>query len=223
MEVGARLAYRLDGGLAQNVMSVELADGALVATRPVFGGAAVATIRLGRPPWVVVPRPGSFAAAQPAAQPGGELTVVRPTLATADFQTSCGARTREQSTAQQLERARAIIAGGRGLGGAEPFQLLGEIAELLGAAVGASRPPCDAGWAPSGLQVGLTGKTVAPDLYIAVGISGAIQHLSGCSSSRVIVAVNSDPEAPIFRAATYGAVGKWQEILPAFRDALARA
>ncbi len=221
MEVAARLAYRLGVGLAQDVMSLQLADGNLTVTRPVFGGAALATLRLARSPWIVVPRPGAFTSAEPSAEPTGQVLSVHPELPEEELKTKCVSRVRQKSTQQSLERARVIVAGGRGLGGPEPFILLQEIAHVLGAAVGASRPPCDSGWVPTAFQIGLTGKMVSPEVYIAVGISGAAQHMTGCMAARTIVAINSDPEAPIFRMATYGVVGDWKEVLPAFHAALA--
>ncbi len=221
MEMAARLACRLGVGLVQSVMTLQVADNGLIATRPVFGGAVLATVRLTRAPWIVVPRARAFSPAEPMARPQGELVPVQPDLPEGTLKTECVSRLRQKDVAQNLERARVIVAGGRGLGGPEPFHLLHEIAGLLDGAVGASRPPCDSGWVDPALQIGLTGKTVAPDVYIAVGISGATQHMAGCSSSQVIVAVNKDPEAPIFRMATYGVVGDWEEVLPAFRDALA--
>jgi electron transfer flavoprotein alpha subunit len=135
--------------------------------------------------------------------------------------TRCGARTRQASSGgKDIEKARVLVSGGAGLGGPEPFQLLGEIADLVDGAVAASRVACDAGWVPTAIQVGLTGKSVAPDLYLAVGISGATHHLAGCSSAQVIAVINSDPSAPFFRLANFGVVGDWKEVLPAFRDAL---
>jgi electron transfer flavoprotein alpha subunit len=135
--------------------------------------------------------------------------------------TACGTPKRIALEGLGVDRARIVVSGGGGLGGPGPFALLREVADLMGGAVGASRVAVDSGWAAQAQQVGLTGKTIAPDLYIAVGISGAIQHLVGCSSSQVIVAVNSDPAAPIFGVANYGVVGDWKEVMTAFRDTLA--
>jgi len=111
-----------------------------------------------------------------------------------------------------------VVSGGRGIGGPEGFKQLEELARLLNGAVGASRPPCDNGWVPETVQVGLTGKIVAPELYIAVAISGSSQHMSGCSGSKTIVAVNKDPEANIFREARFGVVGDWKKVIPAFTE-----
>jgi electron transfer flavoprotein alpha subunit len=219
-EVAVRLAIRRGASLVHDVTQVEKGADGITATRPVFGGAVSATLQARRGPWVIVPRPHAFAAAEPA---GGEASPVvpEPFAFSTPLRTFCGARTRQQSSgAKDIEKARVLVSGGAGLGGPEPFQLLGEVAELLGGAVAASRVAVDAGWVPTSLQVGLTGKSVAPDLYLAVGISGATHHLAGCSSAQVIAVVNSDAAAPFFRLANYGVVGDWKEVLPAFRDAL---
>jgi electron transfer flavoprotein alpha subunit len=117
----------------------------------------------------------------------------------------------------KLEDASIIVAGGRGIGGPEGFKQLEELAKLLKGAVGASRPPCDNGWVPDTIQIGLTGKIVSPDLYLAVALSGASQHVAGCSGSKNIVAINRDPEANIFKEARFGVVGDWKKIIPAFQ------
>jgi electron transfer flavoprotein alpha subunit len=127
---------------------------------------------------------------------------------------------RHESAGVKLEEASIVVAGGRGLGGPGPFHELQELAGMLGAAMGASRAAVDAGWVPGNWQVGLTGKTITPDLYITVGISGASQHMAGCSGAKVIVAINKDAEANIFREARYGVVGDWQRVLPAFMEAI---
>lgn len=222
-EMAARLAVRKRWQLLQDVTQLEAtADGGLQGARPVSGGAVAATLRAGPGPWVVVPRPRAFAPAEGTAATG-EIAAQRHALESVPLATTCAAPVRLALEGISIERAKTVIAGGGGLGGAAPFALLREIADLVGGAVGASRVAVDSGWVQPALQVGLTGKTIAPDVYIAVGISGAIQHLIGCSSSQVIVAVNSDASAPIFGVANYGLVGDWREVLPAFRDALARA
>ena len=126
----------------------------------------------------------------------------------------------KESTEIKLEEAEVVISGGRGMGGPEGFEILKELATELGAAVGASRPPCDAGWVPSSYQVGITGKVISPPVYMAVGISGAAQHLSGMGDSKKIIAINKDEEAEIFKVADYGAVGDYKEVIPAFLEVI---
>lgn len=214
-EMAARLAVHNRWQLLQDVTQVEVSsDGSLKAVRPVSGGAVMATIHAETGPCVVVPRPRSFAAA--VATSGGACTTVRHAFEPPSLRTSCGEIKRVAVEGMSVDRARVVISGGGGLGGPEPFALLRQIADLVGGAVGASRVAVDSGWVPPSLQVGLTGKTIAPDVYLAVGISGAIQHLVGCSSAPLIVAVNSDESAPIFGISNYGVVGDWKEVMPAF-------
>ncbi len=221
VETAARLAIRLGWSLLQDVTSVEKGPEGITAVRPVFGGAVSATVVAHIGPWIVVPRPRAFEAAEPQ-QTSGSALIRHDLMLPAPRQTHCGTRSRQESSAaKNIERARVLVAGGAGLGGPEPFiGLLDEIAELLGGAVAASRVACDSGWVPTALQVGLTGKTVAPDLYLAIGISGASQHLAGCASAQAIAVVNTDESAPFFQLANYGVVGDWKEVLPGLRDAL---
>jgi len=216
-EVGARLACRLRVGVAFDVTRVGEDETGLVAERPVFGGAAAAHVVLSRRPWILAPRPGSFPPASPATT---TAEIVTRSVSLEGLSTTVVGREVFQGAGQDLEAARIIVAGGRGMGGPEPFEFLATIAARLGGTLAASRPPCDAGWVEPTLQVGLTGAMVAPDLYLAVGISGAMQHMTGCASSRTIVAINNDPDAPIFRMATYGVVGEWQDVLPGLLEGL---
>ena len=217
-DVMPRLAFRLGTALASDCSSLALDDaGRLVATRPVYGGNAEASVACLGNPAVASLRPKSVDALAPDASRTGEVLSL---AFEANVRTRTLERVEEAGEGVRLENARVVVSGGRGLGGPEPFGALRELADMLGGAVGASRAACDAGWVPSSHQVGLTGKTVTPDLYIAVGISGASQHMAGCSNSRTLVAINKDAGANIFKEARFGVAGDWQKVLPAFMEQL---
>ena len=219
-DVMPRLAFRLGTALAQDCTALAVdANGRLLATRPTYGGNTEATVVCLGTPAVAALRVQSVDALEPDPSRTGEATELRVSL-----EGAARLRTVERVEATtegvRLEDARVVVSGGRGLGGPEPFAQLDELASLLGGAVGASRAACDAGWVPSSYQVGLTGKTVTPELYFAIGISGASQHLAGCSNARNIVAINKDAGANIFKEARFGVVGDWQKVLPAFVEQL---
>lgn len=221
-EVAARLALRLGASLVQGVIHAEVGTAGLRGKRHVYGGAAIATVETPRGRHVLVPRPGTYAAA--SSSPDSSADVLRhPVSLASPPKSQFVGVTKQVGTVANIKAAKVLVSGGNGVGGARGFEFLQEVADLLGGVVSASRPPCDAGWVDTALQVGLTGKTVAPDLYLAVGISGAIQHLLGCSSAKTIVAVNTDKRAPIFRASTLGVVGDWEEVMTGLRDALRAA
>lgn len=214
------LAFRLGTALAQDCTELGIDDSKrLLATRPTYGGNAIATVVCKSVVAVVSLRPKSIDAGQPDASRTGDIVPLSVDLGSVVRVRSIE-RVEQSSEGVRLEDARVIVAGGRGLGGPEPFQQIEALAKVLGGAVGASRAACDAGWVPSSHQVGLTGKTVVPDLYIAVGISGASQHMAGCSNARTIVAINKDGGANIFKSARFGVVGDWQKVLPAFTEQL---
>jgi len=224
-DLAAALAARLNAGLATNCISlVADAAGDLVQKRPMYAGKVIATVETLTSPRIVTARPRVFSLGEPDASRTAEVISrpppePSPTEALVELVELVKAEREELDVAE----AEVVVSGGRGLGGPEAFAMLRELAGLLNAAVGASRAAVDAGWMPHSHQVGQTGKTISPRLYIACGISGAIQHLVGMSSSQVIVAINRDPEAPIFTKCDFGIVGDVFEVVPALVAELKRA
>ena len=215
-DLAPRVAAKLDCGLASDCVRLEVKDGRLVVRRPMYAGKAYATVEWAGEPQFASLRPNVFPlgakdASRKAEVVKGQVDATSRAKATAIVAASQGK--------VQLTEAQIIVSGGRGLKGPENFHLVEELAAALGAAVGASRAVVDAGWVDHQMQVGQTGKTVSPTLYVACGISGAIQHLAGMSSSKFIVAVNKDADAPIFKVADYGVLGDVFEILPKLTEA----
>ena len=217
-DLAPRLAFAMQAGLTTDAISLEMKDGALACTKPIYGGNAMAVYKSRKKPAMAAVRPGAGDAAVPDASRQGE--VIKIELEAHAPRTVIKERVLEEGEEIRLEEAKFVVSGGRGLGGAEGFEQLRELARLLGGAVGASRPPVDAGWWPSTSQVGITGKIVSPEVYVAVAISGSSQHMAGCSGAKIIVAINKDPEANIFKEARYGVVGDWKKVLPAFTQKL---
>jgi electron transfer flavoprotein alpha subunit len=220
-DLAPRVAARLGVGYAADCVSLDVEGGSVIATRPRYAGKVTARESFGAEPAVISIRSNVFSPA--ASEKAGTLEKLNVSLDSADF----GAIVREIRAAagekMDVSEAPVVVSGGRGLREPENFRLLEELADAFGnAAVGASRAVVDAGWRPHGEQVGQTGKTVAPTLYFAVGISGAIQHLAGMRTSRYIVAINKDPEAPIFKVADYGIVGDLFAILPKMSEEVRR-
>jgi len=217
-EVAPRLAHRLGGACVGDGTALSVVDGKLRVTRQVYGGKANAVIELRRTPAVVWLRARSFrSAATPVAallsgSESGDSRRRTPKII----------ERRETKSETRLEDARVIVSGGRGIGGPEGFaNELEPLAKLLGAQLAASRAACDAGWVPPAWQVGQTGKKVAPDLYLAVAITGASQHMAGISEAKTIAAINIDPDAPIFKHARFGIVDDYKKVVPLLRQKLA--
>jgi len=219
-DLAPRLAVQLDAPLAMDVTGLTVEGGKVVATRPVYAGKAIQTLTLDAQPAVVVIRPNTFSGSG-APGHGGTVETI-PAQAGAGRTLVQEVKAAEQGMLDVAE-APVVVSGGRGMKGPEHFALIEELAKAFGnAAVGASRAVVDAGWRPHGEQVGQTGKTVSPQLYVAVGISGAIQHLAGMRTAKVIVAINKDKDAPIFKVADYGIVGDAFEIVPKLTEEVRR-
>ena len=212
-ELVARLAAKLGVGLAADCVALTMDGGKLVATRPVYAGKLSARVTWAKGPWVATLRPNVFRPADD--QPGRTAAVERPTVSAPPALMKFVERREEAATGlPELTEAEIVISGGRGMKGPENYVILEALGRVIGAAVGASRAAVDAGWRPHRFQIGQTGRTISPKLYLGFGVSGAIQHLAGMRTSKVIVAVNKDPEAPIFKIADYGIVADLFEVVP---------
>jgi electron transfer flavoprotein alpha subunit len=211
-----RVAARLGVGMLSDCVSFELQDGTLVGRRPMYAGKLYAYVACRAVPQIATVRPNVMEKADPDPSAKPEIVKLSPSLEEADLNTTVVELREEASGRPDLTEAEIIVSGGRGMKGPENYAMLEELADLLGGTVGASRAAVDAGWRPQSDQVGQTGKVVTPNLYIACGISGAIQHLAGMGTSKYIVAINKDPDAPIFQKADYGVVEDLFKVVPPF-------
>jgi electron transfer flavoprotein alpha subunit len=218
-EITPRLAHRLGGAAVGDAVELRSSGDAIRVGRQVYGGKAQAIIELKRTPAVVWIRARSFAPAKARAV-SANIRQAAVTIAS-DPRTRILERKQETQGEARLEEARVIVSGGRGIGGPEPFeQELKPLAELLGGQLAASRAACDAGWVSPTLQVGQTGKKVTPDLYLAIAITGASQHMAGISEAKNIAAINTDPDAPIFKHCRFGIVEDYRKVVPLLREKL---
>lgn len=219
-DLAPRLAFRL--GTAATMDCVALAidpdSKRLLQTKPVYGGNAQAIFTCQSDPQIATVRAKVMSPLERDDSRKGEVITIEAGLDPSAIRTKVLEKVKEAVEGIKLEDATVVVTGGRGIGGPEGFKQLEELAKLLKGAVGSSRPACDNGWMPDTSQVGLTGKIVTPDLYLAIGISGSSQHMAGCSSSKAIIAINKDPEANIFKMAHFGVVGDWKKIIPAFTE-----
>jgi len=216
-DLAPRLAFRLGTGVTLDCLDLKIDSQTklMVQTKPVYGGNALAEIVCEKTrPQMATVRPKCMEALPRNDSHKGEIVHFDPKLDASKIKVKFVERVKEKVEGVKLEDANVIICGGRGMGGPDNFAPLRDLAKLLGGAVGATRPPCDNGWVPATMQIGLTGKIVSPNLYIAIAVSGASQHLSGCSGAKNIVAINKDAEANIFKVARYGVVGDYKKILP---------
>jgi len=211
-DLAARLVGKLATGLATDCTGLKIEGGKLVAVRPMYAGKCFGEVAFEAAPAMASLRPNVFPIVENAK--AGAVEKYDPALDAGQIKTKVAEIAKDTSGKIELTEANIIVSGGRGMKGPENYNIIEDLAKVLGAAVGASRAAVDAGWRPATDQVGQTGKTVSPNLYIACGISGAIQHLAGMSSSKFIVAINKDPEAPIFQRADYGIVDDLFKVVP---------
>ncbi len=211
-----KLAFKRGSAIVTDCTAIEYDEcsGNFLMTKPIYGGNALAVFECATRPQIATVRRGVGLLPEERSDTGGEIIPVKVDPLAFPREPRIVARAAEEADDVRLEEADIVVSGGRGIGGPEGFRALRDLADALGGALAASRPPCDMGWMPSTSQVGLTGKVVAPGLYVAVGISGAMQHMTGLFESKRIVAINKDGDARIFKMADYGVVGDYREVIP---------
>jgi electron transfer flavoprotein alpha subunit len=222
MDLAPRLAHRLGAGLVTDCIDFEVRDGRCIFIKPVYGGKALGRLRVTTPIALATIRPRTQEPC-PVNNSGAPSEIILPhPIESISPDWKILDRIEEEGEETDLEDAKVVVSGGRGIGGPEGFKPLKQLAKILGGAVGASRTAVDAGWVPPSHQVGQTGKIVAPDVYLAIALSGSSQHVAGMGGSKVIVAINRDPEAPIFRIANLGVVEDYRNVLPALIEEFSR-
>ncbi|UCG54078.1 MAG: electron transfer flavoprotein subunit alpha/FixB family protein [Dehalococcoidia bacterium] len=219
-DLAPSLAFRLSTSATTDCieLSIDVESGQLLQTKPIYGGNAKATFISECYPQIAAVRPKVYSPTKPDDSRQGEIIIIDTKLESVAIRTKVIDKVSRTKEGIRLEDAAVVIAGGRGIGSAEGFKQLEELADLLGGAVGATRPPCDNGWIRDSAQIGLTGKIIAPEFYMAIALSGSSQHISGCSGARNIIAINKDAEANIFNVARFGIADDWKKVLPAFTE-----
>jgi electron transfer flavoprotein alpha subunit len=219
-DLAPRLAWDMESGLISDCTAIEKVDGEIAFTKPIYSGNVMAVYAPKTTPTLVTLRPRAFMPQTPLDTAYGEIVPLSIYISEGAARTTVVERIEEEGECIRLGSAKRIVAGGRGIGNVEGFALLKMMADTLGASIGASRPACDLGWVSPKAQVGQTGEIVAPDIYFAVGISGSTQHLAGMSDSKIIIAINNDPRANIFKVADYGVVGNYEDVIPVIIETL---
>jgi electron transfer flavoprotein alpha subunit len=222
VDLAPRLAHRLGAGLVTDCIDFEVRDGRCIFVKPVYGGKALGRLRVTTPIALATIRPRTQEPSRMNNGRSAEQIILPHPMESIAPDWKVLDRIEEEGEEAPLEGAKVVVSGGRGIGGSEGFKPLKQLAKILGGAVGASRTAVDAGWVPPSHQVGQTGKIVAPDVYLAIALSGSSQHVAGMGSSKVIVAINRDPEAPIFRIANLGVVEDYRNVLPALIEEFSR-
>lgn len=219
-DLAPRLGFRLHAAVSMDCVELDIDQGSghLLQVRPVYGGNARAVFTSETLPQLATVRSKAMSPHERDSSRKGEIIEVQPEIDPSIMKTKILEKVKEEVTGVRIEDAGTVVTGGRGIGDPESFDQLEELAKLLKGAVGATRPVVDSGWYPSTRQIGLTGKVVAPDLYIAIALSGSSQHMAGCSGAKNIVAINKDPQANIFNEASFGIVGDWKKAIPAFME-----
>ena len=219
-DLAPRLAFKLDTAAAMDCLELAIDPDSklMLQTKPVYGGNAQAIFTCESYPQIATVRAKAMSPLERDDSRQGEVIKIEAGLDPSAIRTKVLEKVPEEIEGIKLEDAEVVVSGGRGIGSAEGFKQLEGLAKMLKGAIGASRPACDNGWVPDLLQVGLTGKVVTPDLYIAVALSGASQHMSGCSGSKNIIAINKDPEANIIKQARFAVIGDWKKVIPAFTN-----
>lgn len=220
LDFSGRIAFKFNAGLITDCVKIESEKDGISYTKPVYSNNIMAVYSCSHVPCIITIRSKSVAPSERSERKEGEIVSVDEEIDLSLDEYDVVERVIQKDKGVNLADAKIIVSGGRGVGGSEGFGRLKELADLLGGQVGSTRPPCDMGWISPGAQVGITGTIVSPSLYIAVGISGSFQHMAGMIDSKVIIAINSDPDANIFKISSYGVIGEYEEVLPGFVEGI---